>query len=174
MNDDGRRDLASALVATRPHASLGDQTTVFGRVIGAWDCDYVHFAEDGTVIEQYPGQVTFGWVLEGRAVQDVWVGDAPDGSSTRHWVGTTIRIFDPGARLWKVLWITPENGAVTVVKGGAVGDRIVLEGENADGSRHRWSFNEIRHESFIWRGERSTDGGQTWNLLAEYSLTRRT
>lgn len=66
------------------------------------------------------------------------------------------------------MWFAPEANVVTTVSGGAVGDRIVLHGEDEDGSVRRWSFNDIRPDSFVWRGERSSDQGTTWRLEAEY------
>jgi hypothetical protein len=54
------------------------------------------------------------------------------------------------------------------------GERIVLDGENPDGSLRRWSFDDIRLDSFVWRGERSGDRGRTWHRTAEYRMTRRT
>jgi hypothetical protein len=61
--------LGAALLADGPHASLGEQVHVFDRLVGAWDCHYVHLAEDGSVIEEYDGRVTFGWIIDGWAVQ---------------------------------------------------------------------------------------------------------
>jgi hypothetical protein len=40
-------------------------------------------------------------------------------------------------------------------------------------ARMRWSFNNIRNDSFIWRGEKSHDEGKTWRLTDEYHLKRR-
>jgi hypothetical protein len=37
----------------------------------------------------------------------------------------------------------------------------------------RWSFNEIQTDSFIWRGEKSRDGGKTWRLREEHHMKRR-
>jgi hypothetical protein len=158
-------DLGAALLADVPHASLGDQAHGFDRFVGAWDCLYTHLAEDGSVTEEYDGRVTFGWIIDGWAMQDVWSG----GGS----VGTSIRWFDPKKGVWIVMWFAPEGAVVTRVEGGAVGDRIVLHGESQDGSLRQWSFNEIRPDSFVWRGERSSDQGATWRLEAEYKMTRR-
>jgi hypothetical protein len=59
------------------------------------------------------------------------------------------------------------------LSGGAVGDRIVLEGKTDEGVQMRWSFNDIRRDSFIWRGEKSRDDGTTWRLIDEYHLKRQ-
>jgi len=51
------------------------------------------------------------------------------------------------------------------------GDRIVLIG--LDGERHlRWTFDDIRADAFVWRGEQSTDGGATFRLIEEMRLRR--
>ena len=168
----GRGDeLARTLAAVRPHPSLGDQARLFDQFVGIWDCDYSHFDAAGNVTARYSGEVTFGWILDGRALQDVWVGE-PSGTSERD-IGTSIRFLDSSSGLWNVFWFAPEAGVVTTVKGGEVGDRILLEGKNEDGSLRRWSFNDIRPDSFVWRGERSTDDGKTWYLTADYRMTRR-
>ena len=60
-----------------------------------------------------------------------------------------------------------------MLKGGAVGDRVVFEGVDGDGSPFRWSFNDIHRDSFLWRGEISADGGKTWRLEQEMRLKRR-
>jgi uncharacterized protein len=166
-------ELTSVLLAGGPHPSLGDHARVFDRFVGTWDCDYTHFAADGSVTERYSGDVTFGWIVDGRAMQDVWIGEPADGEKTERSIGTSIRFLDADSGLWNVLWFAPEAGIVTTVKGGEVGDRVVLEGENPDGSLRRWSFNDIRPESFVWRGERSNDEEKTWHLTAEYRMTRR-
>jgi hypothetical protein len=160
-----------SLAADGPHPSLGEQAQAFDRFVGTWSGDFTHFAPDGAMIERYAGRVVFGWVLGGRAMQDVWIGEPSDGQ-TEASLGTSIRFFDAGAGIWRVIWILPEAGVVTMVQGGIVGKRIVLEGTNLDGSLRRWSFNDIAADSFVWRGERSEDGGSTWRRTAEYRMSR--
>ncbi len=163
-----RRDV---LHADGPRSAVGTQAHIFDGFVGTWHCDYTHFNEDGTVKERYPGHLTFGWILQGQALQDVWTGDKGDGRG--EWqVGTSVRFFDPSADMWTVVWILPEAAAVVTVSGGEVDGRIVLEGVNADGSRRRWSFHDVRDDSFTWRGERSTDDGRSWTLLADYRMVR--
>jgi hypothetical protein len=159
------------LAADHPHPSLAAQSRVFDHFVGTWNAQYTHFAADGAVLEQYTGRVLFGWILGGRAMQDIWIGD-PVGERSEASMGTSIRFFDTSIGVWRVIWIAPEEGVVVTVQGGLVGDRIVLEGDNSDGSRRRWSFNEIRDDSFVWRGERSDDGGATWSRTAEYQMRR--
>jgi hypothetical protein len=170
MNDP-RRDMITTLEARGPHPSIGDQAQTFDRFIGTWDCDYASFKEDGTT-KHAKGEVIFGWVLDGHAVQDIWTWIEEDSSGERK-LGTTVRFFDPKIGKWRITWIDPVSPAIKLLTGGAVGDRIVLEGKADDGVWMRWSFNDIRRDSFIWRGEKSNGGGNTWRLTDEYHLKRR-
>lgn len=163
--------MVAALAADGPHPSLDEQGAVFDRLVGTWNAVFTHFGPDGAVVEHYTGRVLFGWILDGWAMQDIWIGDPteeePDGS-----LGTTIRFFDRGTGTWRILFIVPDRALVVTMEGGAVGDRIVLEGTGSDGFLRRWSFNDLTAESFVWRAERSGDEGKTWRLTAEYHMTR--
>jgi hypothetical protein len=168
---DPREAMVKALSASGPHPSLGEEGRVFDRFVGAWDCDYTFFAEDGGV-KHASGELKFGWVLDGRAVQDIWITYPEDPSKERD-IGTSVRFFDPKSKMWRVLFVNPAYGSSITVQGGAEGDRIVLRGVNVEGSMLRWSFNEIKTDSFIWRGEKSRDGGKTWRLREEHHMRRR-
>jgi hypothetical protein len=170
--NDPRRDMITALPALSPHPSLGDQARVFDRFIGTWDCDYVHYEKDGS-LTRYPGEVIFGWIIDGRALQDIWIWYEKGRSTNERGIGTTLRIFDTKSGKWRIVWVSPAAGIIKTLTGGAVGDRIVLEGKADDGSSLRWSFNDIRNDSFVWRGETSSDEGKTWRLTAEYHMRRR-
>jgi len=111
-------------------------------------------------------------VLDGRAIQDLWITYPKQGEKERG-IGTSIRFFDDESRMWRVVFVSPRHGAVLTVQGGVEGDRIVLRGKDADGTQLRWSFNEIKNDSFTWRGEKSRDGGRTWKLEEEHHMKRR-
>ena len=165
------RAMVQALAADGPHRLLADQGKVFDRFVGTWHAAFTHFGADGGITEQYTGRVIFGWILDGWAMQDVWISD-PNDSEPEGGIGTTFRYFDRAAGTWRIVFIVPERAVIATMEGGLVGDRIVLEGAGSDGSRRRWSFNDLRTDSFVWRGERSEDGGRTWHLNAEYHMTR--
>ena len=84
--------------------------------------------------------------------------------------GTTIRCFDRKDGLWRIVWINPVSGAVNTLAGKRDGDRIFLEAVE-DGQPIRRSFNHIRSDSFIWRGESRQKDGH-WRLDAEFRLRR--
>jgi hypothetical protein len=49
----------------------------------------------------------------------------------------------------------------------------VLLGQEMDGKESRWSFDNIRTDSWDFRDERSTDGGKTWRIREVDRMTRR-
>jgi hypothetical protein len=164
--------MVTVLKAMGPHPSLGDQAKVFGRLIGTWDVEYADFSKDGKVTHR-SGELTFGWVMDGRAVQDFWIV-YPSGARKEREVYTDLRYYDPKSRTWPSAFIDVEHASVARFTGGAVGDdRIVLDTRDFDDTDTRWSINDIRSDSFVWREEESLDGGKTWRLLAEHHMKRR-
>jgi len=169
---DSRRDMVTALPSLGPHPSLGAEARLFDRLIGTWDCNYSFHAADGTV-SRSSGELKFGWIIDGRALQDIWIGYPKDHTKDERSIGTSVRFFDSNAGIWRVVWVAPANGLLITLQGGAEGSRIVLRGQDSDGSALRWSFNDIEADSFVWRGEKSRDGGQTWRLEEEHHMRRR-
>jgi len=169
-SDDERWDMINTLRAPGPHVAVGEdpQARIFDRFLGTWDTQYTTIHDDGSR-ERASGQLIVGWILNGRAVQDIWTWDQP-GDSQR-WMGTTIRFFDPQRKIWRMAWVSPFALAITLLEGGGDAQRIVLLGDRPPG-RLRWSFNDITANDFIWRGEYSTDGGTTWRLREEHHMRR--
>jgi hypothetical protein len=163
--------MVSVLAASSPHPSLGDHAQVWDRFVGAWDCDFGFYLDDGSV-RRSAGELDFGWVIDGRALQDIWISYPSDGTKERN-IGTSIRFFDDKSKTWRVVFVSPAYGALLTVQGGLEGNRIVLRGTDDEGSALRWSFNDIQADSFVWRGEKSRDGGKTWRLEEEHRMKRR-
>jgi len=170
-NSDPRTAMIEALSATGPHPSLGREARVFDRFIGTWDCDYGFYRDDGTK-RHVKGELEFGWILDGRAIQDIWISYPTEPGKERG-IGTTVRFFDARLKTWRVIFVGPSYGALIEMKGGEEGDRIVLRGVDDEGSMLRWTFNDITANAFVWRGEKSRDRGKTWKLEEEHHMTRR-
>jgi hypothetical protein len=168
---DRRLDMVAELQATSPHASLGDERSTLGRVVGTWDVEYTDYSKDGTASHR-TGQFIVGWVLDGRAVQDLWIVNPTAARKDRE-VYTTLYYFEPKSRSWHATFVDPEHGSVLAFTGRPAGnDRFVLETQDSDSKTTRWSFNDIRSDSFVWRDEQSSDGGKTWQLKSEYHMNR--
>jgi hypothetical protein len=169
---DPRLDMVTAIKAMAPHPSLDDQAKVFGRLVGTWDVEYTDFLKDGKVTHR-SGQLIVGWVMDGRALQDFWIV-YPSGTRKDREVYTELRYYDPKSGTWPGTFIDPEHASIARFTGGAVGDdRIVHVTQDFDGKDTRWSFNDIRPDSLVYREEASSDGGKTWKLQSEYHMKRR-
>jgi hypothetical protein len=169
---DRRVDLVAALQAMGPHSSLGEEPKALGRVVGTWDVEYTDYLKDGTTSHR-TGEFIVGWVLDGRAVQDLWIVN-PSAAGKDREVYTTLYYFEPKSRTWHATFVDPEDASVLSFTGGAAGnDRFVLETQDVNSKQTRWSFNDVRADSFIWRDEQSSDGGKTWRLKSEYHMSRR-
>jgi hypothetical protein len=157
-------DFARLLHADGPNPEHAAALQLYGRFIGDWAAEITAHGADGTK-HTAPGEIHFGWVLEGRAIQDVWILPGV-------FYGTTLRVYDPGLDAWHILWSDPLHQFYTRQIGRARGKDIVQVGENDSGEAVRWSFTEITPDTFCWTGERSRDDGQTWQLQAKF-LARR-
>ncbi|TPL05571.1 MULTISPECIES: hypothetical protein [unclassified Mesorhizobium] len=167
---------ADALRSEGPNPDLAEKLNLYGRFVGAWTFDATRHLEDGAMLTGR-GEVHFGWVLEGNAVQDVWIlpaRDAGPSPSLGPWTfyGTTLRVYDPGIDAWHIFWSDPRSRYFSSQLGRAEGDMIVQQGVDDSGASVRWSFSRITNDSFRWLGERSHDNGETWRLEVEF-LARR-
>jgi hypothetical protein len=180
MSDPLASGFAAALHASGPAADRAEALALYGRFVGDWEADIVTHAPDGGR-HQGKGEIHFGWVLEGRAIQDVWMipprrerrPDAPALPVAGNWYGTTIRVYDPALDAWRITWIDPATNAYRQQIGRARGADIMQEGTVDGGALSRWSFTEITADSFHWTGEGSFDQGATWRLFVEV-FARRT
>jgi len=161
------------LAASGPHPSLGPHAQTYGRVIGSWVGELHNHMIDPPATSSI--EVHFGWALEGRAVQDVWITparhDRSRGTAGLNWYGTTVRLFDPRSESWRAFWLDPVSGYRIELEGRRVGDDIVQIGTRG-GRPIRWIFSQIRPESFLWQGHVLEPDAASWRLEVEMHLRR--
>jgi hypothetical protein len=160
------------LQAVGPAADRAHKMDLYGRFIGSWEVRVTRFPEDGATRER-PGEWHFGWVLEGRAIQDVWI--VPSRGALRErtpvdelYYGTTLRTYDPRIDAWHIQYTDPASQTYSSMIGRGEGKDIVQIGTNANGQSIRWSFRDISRQYFLWRGEVSADQGQSWRKQVEF------
>jgi hypothetical protein len=124
------------------------------------------------------GEAHFAWVLEGRAIQDIWIMPSlsdrkRDFDRTNNMYGTTLRIWDPTIQAWRIRWINPVTGHEERQTGRKIGDEIVQIGARVDGTPTRWRFTAITQDSFHWIGEALEFDGKTWKIEGEFQARRR-
>jgi hypothetical protein len=164
------------LAASERSPEIPEAMDLYGFLIGSWALDVVGYDNDGNVTHS-TGEAHFGWVLEGRAVQDVFVNPRrldrrTDSPKFANWFGTTLRIYDPTIHAWRVSWFNPPDGIRAELIGRRQDDKIVQEGQFPDGTPIRWAFSEITADSYRWRGERLEPDGKTWRLQVEFRARR--
>ncbi|HZW10434.1 MAG TPA: hypothetical protein VFF69_11075 [Phycisphaerales bacterium] len=170
--------LHGALGATGRSADIPEAADAYGWLVGAWELDVLRYwAEDVSALA-IKGEVHAGWVLEGRAVQDVWImpartrrtGAPPD--KRLNMCGTTLRVWDPTIEAWRITWRNPAGDHHEDQIGRRIGDEVVQIGVRPDGTPTRWRFTEVTPRAFHWLGEALQPDGRTWRLEGEFRARR--
>lgn len=159
------------LGAYEPFPKLKEKLALFGQFVGDWDIVEARYPQpDGTEVKR-KGEVHFGWILGGKAVQDVWM--TTDEDTHRAVFGTTVRFYDPKIDAWHSVWMSPVNGIVQTFIARKVKDEIILEGRTPDGFPEKWIFSQITPNSFRCHSEETHDDGRTWMLTEEMEIKRQ-
>ena len=156
--------LAQVLHADRPDPALAPKLALYAWLVGRWDFDITTTPEDGTTHRGH-GEIHAGWVLQGRAIQDVWMiprlRDRRPGleplPGAGNWYGTTLRIYDAATDTWRILWNDPATNYFSQQIARAHGTDIVQTGPDPRGGMSPWTFSEIKPDSFHWHAEHTTD-----------------
>jgi len=155
---------AQVLHTDGPDKARAADLALYAWLVGRWDMDVTTILEDGTTHESR-GEIHAGWVLQGLAIQDVWMiprlQDRRPGieplPGAGNWYGTTLRIYDPSLDAWRILWSDPAINFFAQQIGRPQGRDIVQTGPDPRGGSMRWTFSEIESNSFRWTGERAPD-----------------
>src|SRR5216684_5556517 len=90
--------ILETLRAEGPHPSHRDKLKIFGQFVGVWDLDVLFYDENGKIVYRQPGEWSFAYILDGRAIQDVLVypnqEDGLQNSPGRRRIGTTLCFYD--------------------------------------------------------------------------------
>jgi len=163
--------MIKGLGAESPDPELKEKLMLFGQLIGDWDIVEARYPQpDGTEIKRQ-GEIHFRWILEGRAMQDVFMTYRENPRRLIP-VGTTIRFYDPKIDAWRSTWMSPIQGAMQTFIAQKVNQEIVLESKTKEGYPEKWIFSDITSQSFRWRSVETHDNGKTWQLTEEMQVRR--
>ena len=167
----------TVLAASGRSPEIPDSADVYGWLCGSWELDVLRYRAIDVTGRGMKGEVHAGWVLEGRAVQDVWIMPrsserSANTDTTMNMFGTTLRSWDPTIQAWRISWTNPVVGHREDQIGRWSGSDIVQMGTRADGTQTRWTFTEITPDSFHWLGEALSPDGRTWVLEGEFRAER--
>ena len=151
-----------------PH--IPEEYNFFGVFVGEWDIEWVDHLEVDEP-RRVKGEWIFSWVLEGAAIQDVFIvpsrserlqNKQPDAE-----YGTTLRIFNPKTSAWDIFYAC--RGEAIRLTAYKVGEDIILTENTTEEMRH--VFSEITSTSFKWRKELKNASGK-WDVIAKVRAQR--
>lgn len=158
----------NALVSDGRNKMIPEEDDLFGKLIGVWDFEW----NDNNSKRQVIGEWIFSWVLEGRAIQDVFIcpsratrdtNPQPDGE-----YGTTFRIYNPKTKKWDISYAC--TGYITRLEAQKECEKIVLT--EITHKKEKWVFSEINDNSFHWQDVNVTEDG-SWHINADLYAKRR-
>ncbi|HET8646418.1 MAG TPA: hypothetical protein VFO85_13070 [Vicinamibacteria bacterium] len=166
-----------ALAAAGRSPDIPEEADAYGWLVGSWDLDVVHYWATDVSARGIKAEAHFGWALEGRAIQDVWImprrADRTGPLDPKfNMYGSTLRLYDPALHAWHIVWENPAGAHREQQIGRRMGPDIVQLGMRPDGTPTRWRFTEITGDSFRWLGESLQPDGETWTLEGEFRARR--
>jgi len=172
-----KESFSTALFSNGSSPDLDGVKKIYDWLIGSWNIKAVDYSADTGRCEQ-DAECIFSSVLEGRAIHDIWIIPKrairyPGMPKKNNRYGVTLRWYDAGIGKWKISWMSPVSGAFNQLTAEVIGNDIVQTGNDANGNLIRWSFTEIKPDSFHWLGENSDDNGVTWILNTEFFAIRK-
>jgi len=165
------------LSSTARSADIKHVHNLYGFLVGSWDLDVKRYWAQDVSDRNIRGELHAGWVLEGRAIQDIWImprrtDRGPETDRQFNMYGSTLRAWDASIEAWRISWSNPAGNHFEHQIGRRVGPDIVQLGERPDGTATRWRFTEIVPDAFHWIGESRPVGDENWVLEGEF-LARR-
>jgi hypothetical protein len=170
--------MLNVLHSDEPVQDRSNKMMLYGQFVGSWEGHVKAHVPDGRQLDA-SCEIHFGWVLEGRAVQDVWIAPSRrDRQNSKNptpynLYGSTLRVYDPRNDLWHITWINPVTQAFNRMTGRKIGKDIIQEYVAEDGTRCQWCFTEITTKSFHWLSRESKDDGLTWTIKTEFFVQRK-
>jgi hypothetical protein len=173
-----RADFHAVLAGNGRAAEIPEPADAYGWLVGDWELDVLHYWGMNVAARGIKGEVHAGWVLEGRAVQDVWIMPRRAERTGQldkkmNMYGTTLRAWDAALGAWRISWSNPAGDHYEQQIGRKSGNDIVQLGTRPDGTTTRWSFTEITPDSFHWLGEALQPDGKSWRLEGEFRARRQ-
>lgn len=165
---------AESLISSGPHRDIPEPQRIFAPFLGDWDLIVKWFGETGEFARQEKGEWHFSWILEGRGIQDIWIvppRDERKGPGDLYEYGTSLRFFDAAINAWQSTWIGPMHRLAPTFTARQVGDKVALETTEGEVPRMRWSFADMKADSFTWHNELWT--GSVWRTQQTFDARRQ-
>ncbi|HWL92588.1 MAG TPA: hypothetical protein VNT79_03560, partial [Phycisphaerae bacterium] len=135
-------EFQDVLIAPGRAPEIPESADAYGWLVGSWELDVRRYSDVDVAARQIKGEAHFGWVLEGRAVQDVWImprrcDRTNDLDKKFNMFGSTMRAWDSSIQAWRITWRNPAGGHFEDQIGSRVGNDVIQVGVRPDGTPTR-------------------------------------
>ncbi|HEV8150757.1 MAG TPA: hypothetical protein VGP61_11280 [Gemmatimonadales bacterium] len=156
-------DTLGANFSIADSASKAGTAADYDFLIGFWHFRFQWRNPDGSYGDTFSGHWSFEKKPGGLLIEDRFRGDD---ASTPMGVGTyTYRSFDPERKLWQMLGTRSTGGEFALgLTWSDDSNRYAIQHYGSAIMRIRYFALQPNH--FLWRADRSEDGGKTWLLDA--------
>jgi hypothetical protein len=145
------QDFVDALVSPQRAPELLDVDDLFGFLVGSWDLEAVLHNAGGQT-QRMMGELHVSWVLEGRAIQDLFIFPRREdrAAARTSWdrYTTTIRTYGRTLNAWRVNFINPASDETSAqLTARRRGHGIEMEGQPSGGTMEArgsctWNYSE--------------------------------
>lgn len=133
--------------------------------IGDWELTWT--GQDGIT---YKGENSINYIFDGCVVEENF-NDPNSGFE-----GISHSVYVPSEKVWKQTWVSNAGGYLDFI-GKYEDDKMILSRKftNADGKEihQRMVWYNIEEDSLEWNWEKSTDGGENWQLSWHIQYKRK-
>jgi len=100
------------LAAPSRSPEIPESADAYGWLVGSWELEVLVYWAMDVRARDLKGEAHFGWALEGRAIQDVWIMPRLAQRNANldkqfNMYGTTLRVWDSSIQAWRITWINP-------------------------------------------------------------------
>lgn len=169
-------DVLDDLLLDHPSACLNGPVAQFGRYVGDWDIAEQSISPDGkTWVKGNGARWKFVCIGGGKAVQDYWIPNHPNGEEFLAGFGSNFRVYDPQKNTWDTVWAGPGGPSFTHMSGqqNAEGNIVMQWVSPVQDPPRRITFFTPTEEGWNWLLELSYDQGQTWQAIYKIKATKR-
>jgi hypothetical protein len=152
-------DTLGANFAIADSASMAGTTTDYDALLGSWEFRFQNRRPDGSFAPSFTGHWTFEKKPGGGLIEDRWRADDP--TSPTGLSLYTYRVFDSQRKVWQMIGASSNGGEVQPGLTWSDGkNRYAIQRAHGTLTRIRYLSIDVNH--FLWRSDRSIDGGRTW------------